>query len=303
MSTEAFRTGPAAVSAPGALLLCRARPESVGPAARLLNEHMLLARAGDDWSVLVPEGTPWLNGGEPVDRVLTGWATALAVGAAWPVLALWWDADRAGYILASGFRRPVGYVWLANGTPAGEDEAMRTFAGRLGLDPVLDVQSLDHLTEPDPVVDARGRLRALLAVLARAGVSLPEGMAPGEPAGRLREAARAVPDARPVEWAGLREAADARLTAADARLTAAGVGEGVRPKATEGVRPSSGPSSRLPWPGTPGSRALALAQVATGIPLTAWGVRRRSGGWIAAGALLLAHGVLGLTYETVWPWD
>ncbi|MGW4575733.1 hypothetical protein ACWEM5_31700, partial [Streptomyces tendae] len=31
--------------------------------------------------------------------------------------------------------RPVGYVWLANGTPAGEDEAMRTFAARLGLDP------------------------------------------------------------------------------------------------------------------------------------------------------------------------
>ena len=62
---------------------------------------------------------------------VTGWATAPAVGAPWPVLALWWDADRAGYTLASGFRRPVGYVWLANGTPAGEGEAMRTFAARL----------------------------------------------------------------------------------------------------------------------------------------------------------------------------
>lgn len=319
MSTEAFRTGSAAVSAPGALLLCRARPESVVPAAQLLHEHMLLTRAGDDWSVLVPEGTPWLNGGEPVDRVLTGWATALAVGAPWPVLALWWDADRAGYILASGFRRPVGYVWLANGTPAGEDEAMRTFAGRLGLDPVLDVQALDHLTKPDRVADARARLRALLAVLTRAGVSLPEGMAPGEPADRLREAVRARSDTRPVDWPGPHEAPEARSDVIDARSAAteaidahpeategrsAATNEatGTRPKAREGGRPAP----RLAWPGlpgVPGPRALALAQVAAGIPLTAWGLRRRNGGWIAAGALLLAHGALGLMYTTVWPWD
>ncbi|MDH6440050.1 hypothetical protein M2158_008591 [Streptomyces sp. SAI-144] len=46
MSTEATsrtgRTGPA----PGALLLCRAAPDSVAPAARLLRERMLLTRAG-----------------------------------------------------------------------------------------------------------------------------------------------------------------------------------------------------------------------------------------------------------------
>jgi hypothetical protein len=142
-STEAPRPGaPRTGPAPGALLLCRAEPASVAPAAQLLRERMLLTSAGAEWSVLVPEGKPWQNGGEPVDRVLTGWATALAVGAPWPVLALWWDADRSGYLLASGFRRPVGYIWLANGTPAGEDEAMRTFAARLGLDPVMDVQSL-----------------------------------------------------------------------------------------------------------------------------------------------------------------
>lgn len=158
---------------PGALLLCRADPDSVAPVAQLLRERMLLTPAGPEWTALVPEGKPWLQGGEPVDRVLTGWAGALAVGVPWPVLALWWDADRSGYTLAAGFRRTVGYVWLANGTPAGEDEAMRTFAARLGLDPVLDAQSLDGLTRPDPAADARARLLGLLAVLTRAGMTLP----------------------------------------------------------------------------------------------------------------------------------
>lgn len=185
MPTEAARTGPAS----GALLLCRAVPGAVAPVARLLRESMQLTRAGDEWSVLVPEGGPWRDGGEPVDRVVTGWATALAVGAPWPVLALWWDADHAGFMLVSGFRRPVGFVWLGSGVPVGEDEAMRTFAARVGLDPVLDVQALDRLAKPDSAADARARLRGLLAVLARVGVWLPSELAPGEPADRLREAA------------------------------------------------------------------------------------------------------------------
>ncbi|MFI9826221.1 hypothetical protein ACIHIX_00920 [Streptomyces sp. NPDC051913] len=267
--------------APGALLLCRAEPEAVAPVAQLLREPMLLTRAGRDWSVLVPEGKPWRDGAEPVDRVLTGWAGALAVGAPWPVLALWWDADRGGYTLASGFRRPVGYVWLANGTPAGEDEAMRTFAARLGLDPVLDVQSLDQLTKPDSAADARARLTGLLAVLARAGLTLPAGLAPGEPADRLREAARAQPDTRPVEWEGWRETVRGELEAV--------AGHRLAPW--------------LPWSGDPRARALALAQVAVGLPVTALGLRRRSGGWIAAGALLLAHGTLGLAYDLSHPRD
>ncbi len=162
-------SGPA-----GALLLCGAEPDAVRPAARLLREQLLLAPAGERsgrsgsaerWSVLVPEGRPWLDGGEPVDRVLAGWATALAVGVSWPVLALWWDADWAGFTLASGFRRQVGYVWLADGTPAGEDEAMRTFAARLGLDPVLDMEALEALTRPDPDADARARLLGVIAEL------------------------------------------------------------------------------------------------------------------------------------------
>ncbi|WP_030597204.1 hypothetical protein [Streptomyces fulvoviolaceus] len=280
MSTEASRTGPTG-PAPGALLLCRAEPGSVAPAAHLLRERMLLTRAGDDWSVLVPEGRPWLHGDEPVDRVLGGWATALAVGAPWPVLALWWDANHSGCTLASGFRRSVGYEWLAGGTPVGEDEAMRTLAARLGLDPVLDMQSLEQLTKPDSAADARARLRGLLAVLTRAGVALPPGLTPGEPADRLREAARAQPDARAIESTGWRETVRAELDVVEA-----------------------GPLGPwLPWVGGPQARLLALAQVAAGLPLAAWGLRRRSGGWITAGALLLAHGALGWAYDLGRPRD
>ncbi|PTM87600.1 hypothetical protein [Streptomyces sp. VMFN-G11Ma] len=283
MSSEAPRTGPAGPAAPGpgALLLCRAAPGSVAPAAHLLRERLLLSGAGEDWSVLVPEGRPWLHDGEPVDRVMTGWATALAVAGPWPVLALWWDADRAGFTLASGFRRPVGYVWLANGTPAGEDEAMRTFATRLGLDPVLDLQALEQLTRADPEADSRARLRTLLAVLTRAGIALPDGLAPGEPTDRLREAATALADTRAVDRPGLREAVRTELDA---------VG-------------SSRLAPWMPWSGTPRSRALALAQLAAGLPLTVWGVRRRSGGWVAAGVLLLGHGMTGLAYELMRPRD
>ncbi|MFJ6072365.1 hypothetical protein ACIQFU_16205 [Streptomyces sp. NPDC093065] len=271
MSTE--ESVPAIAPAPGALLLCRAEPDSVAAVAPLLGERMPLAGAGGGWSVLVPEGGPWRRDGEPVDRVVTGWAAALAVGAPWPVLALWWDADRAGYTLASGFRRPVGYVWLADGTPAGEDEAMRTFAARIGLDPVLDVQSLDRLTRPDPDAgrgagaDASARLRGLLAVLTRAGITLPAGLAPGADADRLGAAARTLPG---VLWT---EAAGRRPTADESRLAA-----------------------WMPWVGGPGARALALAQTAAGLSLTAWGLRRHSGGWTAAGALLIAHGALGTAY-------
>ncbi|MZD03479.1 hypothetical protein GTW43_00045 [Streptomyces sp. SID5785] len=273
---------PSSPEPAGALLLCRAEPAVVGPAAHLLRRRMLLARAGHGWSVLVPETKPWLNGpdadptgpgdGEPVDRIVAGWAGALAVGAPWPVLALWWDADRSGFTLASGFRRPVGYVWLANGTPAGEDEAMRTFAARLGLDPVLDMQALDVLTGPDSESDARARMLGLLAVLTRTGLTLPAGLTPGEPADRLREVARVQPDVQPVTWSGWRDAVHAELDVVE------GTGLG-------------------PWLRGPKARCLAAAQLAAALPLTVHGLRRRSGGWLTAGAVLLAHGVLGLAYD------
>ncbi|MEU5326034.1 hypothetical protein [Streptomyces parvus] len=261
----------------GALLLCRADPETVGPLAHLLREQMLLVRAGAEWSVLVPEGKPWRAGGaeqdaEPVDRVLGGWATALAVGSSWPVLALWWDADRAGYTLAAGFRRPVGYVWLTDGTPVGEDEAMRTFAARLGLDPVLDVQALEELTRPDPEADAEARLRGLLAVLTGTGLALPAGLSPGESADRLRSVAAVQRQVDRVEWAGWRDAVRVELDAVE--------------------------SSRVgPWVRGPRARAVAAVQLAAGLPLLLWGARRRSAGWAAAGAVLLAQGALGLAYE------
>ncbi|MFB7846024.1 hypothetical protein ACFYXP_12290 [Streptomyces sp. NPDC002466] len=272
-----------ATSPVGALLLCRAEPEIVRPVAHLLRERMLLVPAGDDWSALVPEGRPWQDtaagagggadgdgdGAEPVDRVVAGWAAALAVGSAWPVLALWWDGDRAGCLLASGFRRPVGYVWLADGTPAGEEEAVRTLAERLGLDPVLDVQALEELIRPDPDADARTRLRGLLAVLTRIGLFLPEGLDPDTPGDRLYAAADECPGAEPIVRPGPREAVRTGLDA---------VG-----------------NSRLgPWTRGPRARALAGAQLAVGLPLTLWGIRRRGGGWVLAGLLLLVHGALGL---------
>lgn len=223
-------------------------------------------------------GRPWLDGAEPVDRVVTGWASALAVSVPWPVLALWWDADRSGLTLASGFRRSVGYEWLANGTPVGEDEAMRTFAARLGLEPVLDVQALNALTQPDSAADARARMRGLLAVLTRAGVVLPAGLSPGESTDRLRDVARIQPGAEQIEWNGWRAAVRAELDAVEG-------------------------STFGSWARGPRARVLAAGELAVGLPLTLWGLRRRSGGWIVGGALLTLHGALGLAYDQLRAFD
>ncbi|MFG3494893.1 hypothetical protein [Streptomyces sp. NPDC047928] len=262
------------VTSTGALLLCRADPPAVRAPAQLLREPLILAPAGRGWSVLVPEGRPWREGAEPVDRVVSGWATALTVGATWPVLALWWDADRAaGYTLASGFRRPVGYTWLADGTPAGEDEAMYTFAERLGLDPVLDVQELQPLTRPDKDADARARLLGLTAVLTRLDLALPPDVHPGAPTGTLRAAAHAAAGAEQVEWHGWRDAVRAELDVME--------------------------EGRLgPWLRGPRARAAAMAQLAAGVPLLLWALgRRHRPGWATAGALLVVQGALGLAYD------
>ncbi|QIP84704.1 hypothetical protein GLX30_12415 [Streptomyces sp. Tu 2975] len=237
----------------GALLLCRAEPAAVRLPAHLLREPMLVAPAGQEWSVLVPEGRPWQEDGEAVDAVLGGWAAALSIGTGRPVLALWWDGDGTGFTMASGFRRPVGYIWLADGTPVGEDEAMRTFAARLGLDPVLDLQALEPLTAADPESDARVRLVGLTAVLTRHGLALPVGLAPGAPADTLRTAAHA---------------------AAVEETDSAGPPEpAARPRA-----------SRL--------RAAGAVQLAAGLALVALGARRRSGGWAAAGTVLIVQGLV-----------
>lgn len=238
---------------------------------------MLLAPAGDGWSVLVPEGKPWLAAGsayEPVDRVLAGWAAALAVSTSEPVLALWWDPDRAGYSLAAGFRRSVGYEWLADGTPLGEDEAMRSFAVRLGLDPVHDMESLETLAREDGDADARARLLGLIAVLHRAGLSLPPGLAPGESADQLREAARVGVGAEAVEWAGWRDALRVELDRVD-----------------------HGPLGA--WVRGPKARLVGAAQLGFGVPLLVWGLRRGGAGWAVAGGLLMAQGAVGLTYDRI----
>lgn len=299
MSMEPSQVTGRARPASGALLLCRAEPGSVVPAARLLHERMPLARAGDEWSVLVPEGGPWRSGTDPVDRVVNGWAIALTVGVSWPVPALWWDGERTGFTLAAGFRRPVGYVWPADGTPAGMEEAMRTFADRLGLDPVLDMQDLEELTEPDCAADASARLSGVLAVLARAGVSLPPGLVPGGSADALLEAARLQPDTRRIgaDGSGERSAAsgDERRAREQSRTRqrAYEAGETARPEGTTDAGPSVlWPSRAGGPPSAPAVPAPALAQRAAGLPPAVWGLRHRSGGWIVAGTLLLVHGTL-----------
>jgi hypothetical protein len=283
MSTDAV---PSRDAAGGVLLLCRARPDAVAPVVPVLRERAGLAEAGDGWTLLVPEGAPWRSGGETVERVATGWAYALAVGVSWPVLAVWWDADRCGCALASGFQRPVAYVWLANGTAVGEDEAMRTLGEGLGVargagagaevaqgagsggDEASGARgagagALLALTRPDPSVDGNGRLRGLVAVLGEAvGVRLPEGVVPGETAVGV----------------GLRDVAP--------EVGARGLAE-------------AGEGAVVAVPGV-GARVVAVMQVGVGVPVVLWGVRRRRGGWVVAGVLLVVDGVVGGVRAGVW---
>ncbi|MFC9817244.1 hypothetical protein ACFVJM_34910 [Streptomyces virginiae] len=257
----------------GGMLLCRTEPLAARSPAHLLRVRLLLAPAGA-WTVLVPEDKPWLDGGASVAEVFSGWGSAIAVGTNWPVLGLWWEGGRAGFSLAGGFRRTVAQEWDAAGRPAGEPGVMRTLAARLGLDPVLDLEELERLTRPgaEPEVDGGTRLRGLVALLTRAGLALPPGLTPGEPADRLRGAARVAPGAETVEWSGWRDAVRAELDAVEA-----------------------GPLG--PWVHGPRARLLGAAQVAAGAPLLAWAARRRSPAWAAAGALLLAQGTFSLAYD------
>lgn len=267
----------------GGMLLCRAEPLAARSPAHLLRVRLLLAPAGA-WTVLVPEDKPWLTGGEGAAEVFSGWGSAIAVAADRPVLGLWWEGGRAGFSLAGGFRRTVSQEWDAAGRACGDPDAMRTLAARLGLDPVLDLEELERLTRPGSGPDADGpdadgpdtdgpdRLRALTALLIRAGLALPPGLTPGEPADRLRGAARMAPGVEELERSGRSDALRARLDAAEA-----------------------GPLG--PWVRGPRARRLGAAQVAAGAPLLVWAARRRSPAWAAAGAFLLAQGALSLAYD------
>ncbi|MCJ0871458.1 hypothetical protein MTF69_19195 [Streptomyces sp. AP-93] len=263
----------------GGLLLCRADPLAARPAAHILRERLLLAPAGE-WSVLVPEAKPWIGGAESVAEVLAGWGAAVALSSNWPVLSLWWEEGRTGFVLSSGFRRSAAYAWDAAGRPHGEPyaayapdtDAMRTLAARLGLDPVLDLEELERLTRPDAAADGESRLLGVIALLARAGLALPAGLNPGEPADRLREAARVAPAAERVEWAGWRDTVRAELAVVE-------------------------DSPLGPWLRGPKARLAGAAQLAAGAPLMMWAARRRSPGWLAAGTVLVTHGAAALAYD------
>ncbi|MEJ8642538.1 hypothetical protein WKI68_16180 [Streptomyces sp. MS1.HAVA.3] len=266
-------------AATGGMLLCRAEPLAARPPAHLLRVRLLLVPAGT-WSALVPEVKPWLAGEEGVAEVLSGWGSAIALGTNWPVLSVWWEGGRAGFTLSSGFRRTAAYEWDAAGRPSGAPDAMRILAARLGLDPVLDLEELERLTRTDPAPDPAGdpavdgetRLLGLIALLTRAGLALPAGLSPGEPADRLRGAARVAAGAETVEWAGWRDAVRAELDAVE-----------------------EGPLG--PWVRGPKARLLGAVQLAAGAPLVLWAVRRRSPGWAAAGVFLTAQGTLSLAYD------
>ncbi|MFE9566838.1 hypothetical protein ACFYM0_37740 [Streptomyces sp. NPDC006487] len=263
----------------GGLLLCRAEPLAARPAAHILRERLLLAPAGE-WSVLVPEAKPWLGGAESVAEVLAGWGAAVALSSNWPVLSLWWEDGRTGFVLSCGFRRSAAYEWDAAGRPhrepdaphSADTDAMRLLAARLGLDPVLDLEELERLTRPDEAADGESRLLGVIALLARAGLALPAGLNPGEPADRLREAARVAPAAERVEWAGWRDTVRAELAVVE-------------------------DSPLGPWLRGPKARLAGAAQLAAGAPLMLWAARRRSPGWLAAGTVLVTHGAAALAYD------
>ncbi|WP_371617875.1 hypothetical protein [Streptomyces sp. NBC_00454] len=267
---------PISKTTAGGILLCRAEPLAVRPAAHMLRERLLLAPAGG-WTALVPEGKPWLEGEESVAEVLSGWGSAVAMGTNWPVLSLWWQDGRTGFVLSSGFRRSAAYEWDAAGRPhggpdSGTADAMRVLAARLGLDPVLDLEELERLTRPDEAADGPARLLGVIALLARAGLALPAGLAPGEPADRLREAARVAPGSESVEWSGWRDAMRAELAVVE-----------------------DGPLGRLLR--GPKLRLAGTDQLTAGAPLMLWAARRRDPGWLAAGTLLVAHGAGALAYD------
>ncbi|MEV4431539.1 hypothetical protein [Streptomyces sp. NPDC049555] len=257
----------------GLLLLCRAEPDRVRPCAQFLREPLLLAPAGEDWSVLVPAGEePWRETGARPAVVAAEWAHALAAAEPWPAVGLWWDEEGAGFVVAAGFRRTVGHTWLADGSPLGEESAFTALRARLGLDPVLDAAAFDRLVEPDPDADGPDRLLGLVAVLSRAGLNLPAGLTPGAGPDALRAAAGAAA-AEQVQWPGWRAA----------------LGEGL----TEAER---GPLGQ--WIRGPRARVLGAVEIAAGTSLLASARRGPARtGRAVLGALLLADGVLTLAYD------
>lgn len=260
-------------AAAGALLLCRADPDRVRPSAQLLREPLLVAPAGGGWSVLVPAEEPGPGAAENPAALTAEWTHALTVAESWPAVGLWWDEEGAGFVVAAGFRRTLGYTWLADGSPLGDEGALTALRARLGLDPVLDAAAFDRLTAPDSDADAAARVRGLVAVLARAGLHLPQGLVPGASARTLRAAMEAAPSAEAVEWPGWRAAMRDGLDATE-----------------------RGPLGT--WVRGPRARALGTAELAGAVLLSrARRAERPRRGWALAGAVLLADGALTIAYD------
>ncbi|MFV8129507.1 hypothetical protein [Streptomyces syringium] len=262
--------------AAGVLLLCRAEPDRVRSSAQFLGMPVLLAPAGEEWSVLVPGADSWRDEDEELSVLTADWAHALTVTESWPVVGLWWDGAEAGFVVVAGFRRTVSHTWHADGTqPPGAEEAMTALRARLGLDPVLDGAALDRLTVPDADIDAPARVLGLVAVLARAGLHLGTGLAPGTDADELREVAAALPATETVEWPGWREALRAGLDESERGALGA-------------------------WSRGPKARARGAAEIVAGLSLLGWARcpdRPARRGWSWAGVVLLTDGVLTLAYD------
>ncbi|MGW1074297.1 hypothetical protein [Streptomyces sp. NPDC002537] len=248
--------------AAGVLLLCRAEPDRVRPSAQLLGEPLLLAPAGEGWSVLIPGEDSWRTEGTDLATAAADWAHTLGMAETWPVVGLWWDGSGAGFVVAAGFRRTVGYGWLADGTPVGAESAMSSLRARVGLDPVLDGAALDGLTRPDPDADAGARVLGVIAVLSRTGLTLPPGLAPGVAADHLRGAV--FPTAEAIDWPGWREAVRVGFTGGplDAHM-----------------------------------RTLGAAEVVAGAALALWACRSGRRGWATAGAVLAVDGAVTVAYD------
>lgn len=259
--------------AAGVLLLCRAEPDRVRSSAQFLGMPVLLAPAGEEWSVLVPGADSWRDEDEELSVLTADWVHVLTGGESWPVVGLWWEGAEAGFVVAAAFRRTVSHTWRADGTQSlGAEEAMTALRARLGLDPVLDGAALDRLTVPDPDIDAPARALGLVAVLARAGLHLGTGLVPGADADQLREAATALPATETVEWPGWREALRAGLDESERGALGA-------------------------WSRGPKARARGVAEIAAGVSVALRARRAGRRGWAAAGWALAADGVLTLAYD------
>ncbi len=239
MSTEESVSDPAA----GALLLCRAEPDSVAAVAPLLGERMPLVRAGAEWACSSRRGRALAarrrTGRPRAHRLERGPRRRRPVA----VLALWWDADRAGYTLASRIPPPRRLRVARGRHPAGEDEANADLRrpsrpGPRPGRPVAGPADEPRTPRSTPVPGCADCSRSSRARESRS----PPDSTPADPPTASARPPRALPDARRTEAAGRHPTAD------ESRL-----------------------APGCPGWAAPGARALAVAQVAAGLSLTAWG--------------------------------